>query len=227
VEAFIDGTGWVTFDPTPAAGLGSGRIQDTLYRTLTRWIDGLRFVWYRYVVDFDFTNQKTLFVALMSGERGWRVINTAGSVSSAFERTARMFKPGGRNFMILMLGAAMLFILLLIAREAKRLITGLPRSTSSRRWQAEAVIIAYSSLLKRMEKLRMRGPGETPMEFARAITGAEPRLADFCGLTETYYCARFDQARWDEQLTARADALRNLVDTIERERRNPAALRPT
>jgi hypothetical protein len=67
VEAWIDGVGWLSFDPSPRgepAGAAWGRFG--LY------LDALRMRWYRYVVNWSLKDQVDLAAAIRQTARAWR-----------------------------------------------------------------------------------------------------------------------------------------------------------
>ena len=79
VEAYLDGAGWVAFDPSPRAEArargGPGRV--SLY------FDAARMRWYRYVVNWSLRDQVQLAASVhrqaadarvaLSWPRDWRV----------------------------------------------------------------------------------------------------------------------------------------------------------
>src|SRR6266540_2018611 len=54
VEAFFDGQGWVTLDPSPRADAESERLQPSAFAL---HLDALRMRWYRYVVNWSLRDQ--------------------------------------------------------------------------------------------------------------------------------------------------------------------------
>jgi transglutaminase-like putative cysteine protease len=54
VEAYFDGPGWVTFDPSPR---GSARLEDQP-SALALYLDAARMRWYRYVVNWSLQDQR-------------------------------------------------------------------------------------------------------------------------------------------------------------------------
>jgi len=61
VEVYLKNRGWVTLDPTPPY-LGSP--QTTLFTSMSHFLDFIRMRWYRYVVNFGFSDQYRIFSAL-------------------------------------------------------------------------------------------------------------------------------------------------------------------
>jgi transglutaminase-like putative cysteine protease len=65
VEAFFPGYGWVTFDPTPGAPLGSA----TGWDRLSLYVDAMASFWREWVVNYDASHQKSLGEDAMQGSR--------------------------------------------------------------------------------------------------------------------------------------------------------------
>ncbi len=66
VEAYIEGKGWVTFDPTPEAGLTALSRQSMI----SLYLDLLRWRWNRYVIHFTFADQKKVAESI-KGRTSW------------------------------------------------------------------------------------------------------------------------------------------------------------
>jgi transglutaminase-like putative cysteine protease len=64
VEAWIDGEGWLVYDPTPPSGLPSASARDLRLYFLQAW-DAVLFRWDRWVISYDFEDQ----VGLIGGLR--------------------------------------------------------------------------------------------------------------------------------------------------------------
>ena len=65
VEAFFPGYGWITFDPTPGAPLGSA----TGWDRLSLYVDAMASFWREWVVNYDASHQKSLGEDAMQGSR--------------------------------------------------------------------------------------------------------------------------------------------------------------
>lgn len=66
-ESWIAGVGWLRLDPTPGSGGGSGTVEQALAegnlfmdRTLAAYVDSLRILWFRRVIQFDEEDQEAL-----------------------------------------------------------------------------------------------------------------------------------------------------------------------
>ena len=67
VEAWIDGAGWLTFDPSPR-----GEVASAGWGRFGLYLDALRMRWYRYVVNWSLKDQVDLASAVRQAVRTWR-----------------------------------------------------------------------------------------------------------------------------------------------------------
>ncbi len=63
VEAYVAGSGWLTFDPTPPQSAFSAGA-DALGRRLERWFNAVQANWYRNVIGYDQYVQRNTFLRL-------------------------------------------------------------------------------------------------------------------------------------------------------------------
>src|SRR5260370_1152442 len=66
VEAYFPGSGWVTFDPTPAAVAKSG-----LLSRLGKYIDWMQLSWNEWVINYDFGHQAQMAQNVQRASRNW------------------------------------------------------------------------------------------------------------------------------------------------------------
>jgi transglutaminase-like putative cysteine protease len=170
VEAWIDGVGWMSFDPTPS-GPAQGGENDWLAR-IRQITDTAEMAWFKYVIEYDLAKQTDL----ANGVRDF----TSGifHATSFKQRIQRAAPPVGGA---LVFAAALAFTL----RRRRR---G-PR-VGARIHQAEN---AFGRALRALEKRGLtRGLGETARELAgRAHATGDPGAPAFSALVELYYAARF------------------------------------
>src|SRR5712692_3464488 len=69
VEAFLDGPGWVTFDPSPRAAAGEAFGS---WSTAALYVDALRMRWYRYVVNWSLRDRVGVAAFVHRGASEWR-----------------------------------------------------------------------------------------------------------------------------------------------------------
>lgn len=197
-EAWVGGA-WVTFDATPPGTDRLGR-SDAWTARLRRWLDTLRFQWNKWIVDYDFTTQLSLFRGVgqkLSG--GGRAV---GAAVRAVKRFARERWP-------LLAAGALALGLALYVRRLRRHPADQLRPRANQRERGELVRL-YTRAARR---LGPRAPATTPRELARDLVA---RGVDGAGaleeLTELYYAGQWGGAV-DDAVLARA---RVLVETVER-----------
>ena len=66
VEAYFPGTGWVTFDPTPASTEQSG-----LLSRLGLYVDWMELNWNEWVINYDFAHQVQMAQNMQRNTRNW------------------------------------------------------------------------------------------------------------------------------------------------------------
>lgn len=193
VEAWIEGVGWMTFDPTPA---GPG-LQATsgLLTTMRQVLDTLELAWFKYVIEYDLNKQ----IDAVQGMRRWASTLSGGSrILGALERQR------GPIAGLLAAGAAAWLLL----RRRRRRARGLRTPASTR---AHA---AFQRALRALEKRGYpRGAAETGRELsARVSAGGDPAAPRFAELVELYYAVRFGDA------APPPGALERLADEVARPR---------
>lgn len=209
VEAYFQGNGWVTFDPTPYNGIGGNRIPMTFYRWVTRWFDTVKLVWYNSIIDYDIQDQGFFYRALF---RSGDLIPSMGrAITPGFLSgvTGQDFKTR-KGLLLVVIASVMLVVGGLLVRELARTRGAKGRGGDSAREAArrERIIIAkYMQLLRALGELRARRASDTPLEYARGVTAEREALADFLPITEMYYNSRFNEVKWGEAEDERVNAL--------------------
>jgi transglutaminase-like putative cysteine protease len=170
VEAWIDGVGWVTFDPTPSGpppGEGNGWL--ARIRQIT---DTAEMAWFKYVIEYDLSKQTDL----VTGVRDWTT--NAFRTGPLQERIKRAAPPAGGALVL----AAALAVIVRRRRRGPRV--------GARIHQAEN---AFGRALRSLDKRGLsRAVGETARELAiRAHATSDPAAPAFSALVELYYRARF------------------------------------
>ena len=172
VEAYFDGVGWVTLDPSPrVAAAGGGLNRAGLY------LDALRLRWYRYVVNWSLRDQVTVAAALQRQTAEWQ-----GRLLLA--RAASDLRHRGPAVAVVV-GALGVGLGLWRRRRAAR--PGRPPARVPR---------FYARALRVLARRGVRlGPGETAREFlARAGAAAPACAAPLSQVTAGYERARFGAA---------------------------------
>ena len=202
-EVYFEGQGWVTFDATPPGEADQlGRGSGAWTAKLRRWFDTLRFQWNKWVIDYDLTQQLSLFRSIgkkLSG--GGRAVSSAGKAVTRFAK--RWAALGGA-----------LALLAAVAWYWRR-TRGRRRPTAPTRAERERSELArlYEKAARR---LAQRPAAVTPRELARQL--AERGAAGAAALeelTEIYYAGQWGGAVGDDAL-ARARVLAADIDAAAR-----------
>ncbi len=188
VEAYIDGTGWMRFDPTPASGAQPLAETNGVLAIVRDILEAAGRTWDHRVVRYDLQQQLWLFGGARS--RLWLAATTLRHVSPriAGSRVAifLMIAAGG-----IIGGAAWVFI----ARRRKRR-AGEPRRrekvSEAMRHVREATAL-YQRLDQAMTAAGVgRTPGVPPLKHAHALVGIKHPVAQHVmAVTERYLRARF------------------------------------
>lgn len=175
VEAYINGRGWVTFDPTPSSGLGTF----SKYSKVLLYLDALKWKWNKHIINFTFDDQ-------VQG-----AAEIQGRMNSIKEYFARLFKKGtsagkdtGTAFIALgaLITVAFLITLYLAIRRLQR----------DRGANAKTPEFYIDMLLILRRRGIKKEASETPLEFA-GRTGR----SEVCELTALYNEVRYG----DRELT--------------------------
>ncbi len=171
VEAFLDGPGWVSFDPSPRASTEDARSLVALY------LDSLRMRWYRYVVNWSFRDQVGVAASMHRGAIEWQ-----GSLLSL-----RDWMRGLPRAWTAAIVAAVFVAGWMLWRHAP----GSPGRTA-----AAAVPRFYVDALRALARRGFRrGPTETAREFSERVEGEAPAFAAAIErLTAAYERCRFGAA---------------------------------
>jgi protein-glutamine gamma-glutamyltransferase len=215
VEAYFPGSGWVSFDPTPAAGLptrsGWSRIQ--LYA------DAAASFWREWIINYDAEHQRALGQTAASNSRRfldemrrwvWRqhraALRSAGRVQQRITRSPAHWIAGS-------FAVTAGLILLINLRLIFRAIRARNLRTHPERAPRESASLWYERMLCRMIRHGWRkSPSQTPREFVAAIHDHSLRQS-VAAFTRAYESARFGHSIDD------ARALRGLLEDIGTEKR--------
>jgi len=81
VEVWLQGYGWVTFDPTPA-GAGTGDVTTSWLWPGRIFFDGLQHRWSKWVLDYGTDEQSGIFAGLFSGDPETAAEGTASAAGA-------------------------------------------------------------------------------------------------------------------------------------------------
>lgn len=172
VEAWIDGVGWLTFDPSPRGEPASASLG-----RLGLYFDALRMRWYRYVVNWSLKDQVDLAAAIRQTARSWRPEwPTAGGWTG----------PGTP----VLVGLAVGVVAVVAWRWRRGAFAGRPR------FGRATVPDFYRRALRLLARRGVhRAPHETARELWERVQAEHPARADAIGtLTLAYERVRFGGA---------------------------------
>jgi transglutaminase-like putative cysteine protease len=168
VEVFVNGAGWVTFDPSPRGAVEPAPVA----AAATLWLDALRMSWHRYVVTYSFHDQLAAVETVRRTTWKW---SAAALHPSDWGTVSRAGVVG-----VVLLGAGF------VAAVGWR-----------RRRRAPAPVAMPGFYARALRALARRGLrpeiGETAREFARRADGGA-WAAPLAHLTAAYERVRFGGA---------------------------------
>ena len=201
VEAYFPGTGWISFDPTPAGSLPTR----TGWSRMQLYVDAAASFWREWIINYDVSHQRTLGKDAAYGSRRFfdQARQWIGRQHRALLRSAR--RAGGHfaTFPVRWLGGLIAFAALLITLlNLRRLINGLhdrKLRAHPERAPRESAALWYDRMVGRMARLGWRKtPSQTPLDFVAAIQedALQQKVANF---TRAYESARFGKSLDDAQ----------------------------
>lgn len=173
VEAYINGRGWTTFDPTPGEGLGSMKLPSTL----SLYIDLIKWKWNRNIIHFTLMDQFKMAVSIDRGLHSY-----IDALKKAFSWDKNTTTDGRWTLPKAVLTSGMLFIIIAAVVILLRM-----RSRAHGRGAGQKTprfYIEMTRLLKRRGIERL--PGETPAEFARRLDNPAVYAITACHETARY-----------------------------------------
>lgn len=185
VEAYFERYGWMTFDPTPAVGVGRPWEQNAFMMHMNRLIDGLKVQWYRYIIDYSFSDQQGIVRGMLKARNQF-----AGLLQNLRQTRADLgiktdAALGGITFVVIIGLIGLVVLLAKFISMVRRRLKPLERKRTT------PVIRYYQEILHLLQKRgHRRKPAETPREFAAHLSTDE-QLALFAPITEMYYENRF------------------------------------
>ncbi|MGD1068848.1 MAG: transglutaminaseTgpA domain-containing protein [Bryobacteraceae bacterium] len=197
VEAWIEGRGWVTFDPTPS---GSTPRAGGLMARINMYFDAADSMWQQWVVAYDLGHQAELAAKF---ETGLRALNQTGL--RAHGNWTSGFFSGVKAWAGWLLGSVLLTAIMVLAapplwREWRRKMH-VRRIARGGGPPSDATLL-YGHMLDLLEGRGFEKPvWFTPREFARHLPAAENEQVT--RFTALYNAARFGgAAAGTEQLAA-------------------------
>jgi protein-glutamine gamma-glutamyltransferase len=193
VEVFFPNQGWVTFDPTAAAPLGSTSMLDRL----RLYADAMNEFWHEWVVNYDFAHQRTL-TATLTSESIKSGVSLRERISDLYQRLlqhARAAKGALTASPLQQLRwiaiVATCILLLAIAPRLVKWLRAYRLARNPERAPEAAAALWYGRATQHLARCGWRkSPTQTPIEFAGSIDHDAVRVTveEF---TEEYEHARF------------------------------------
>ncbi|HVY91583.1 MAG TPA: DUF3488 and transglutaminase-like domain-containing protein [Bryobacteraceae bacterium] len=187
VEAWVDGRGWVTFDPTPpASGDASGGWLDAKLRRMSMYLDAIDTAWQRWVMAYNPDQQATLAFGFRDK------IRNLGSDESRFSLPGVALSRLGYGLLWI---AAIVGALFLLHRFGPRALrqwrarTRIRKILSGHGTPNDAAVV-YEQMLESLARRGFEKPAWfTPLEFVRTLPPSEKeRISAF---TAAYNEVRF------------------------------------
>ena len=191
VEAYVDGEGWITLDPTPAA---DGRAASfTWVARMGDFFDAMETFWQDWVLSYNLEQQVTLAIKTEQASSS-TMARWATDLQNSLSRFWQGFKSLGVAVGLVVVSLVVMALLgpLLVPALARWWL----RRQQYRRLQAGKVTARDATLLYRrmLEILGRRGVEKpdwvTPQEFASMIS-AQPEGPAVIELTAAYNAVRF------------------------------------
>ena len=190
---------WVAFDPTPFAGQNSSAAANGLFSGATKYLEALETYWIQYFVAFDDQEQQSLVRTAQKtfSDYQTKIAIWGGALQELLAawwsdlRGERGFSTSitaiAYGLSILALGVAGVLVFVWGYRKALKLKVWSWLADRFRWNKHGASIEFYDRMLKILARRNLvRGPGQTPLEFAAGVG-----LAEAFFLTEVYNRVRF------------------------------------
>lgn len=196
VEAYLPGSGWISFDPTPAGGLPTR----TGWSRIQLYVDAAASFWREWIINYDASHQRELGKDAASNSRRFfdEACQWIAQQHRALLRSARRAHKQIARFPARWLGGLAALAAILVAlfnlRRLARALRARTLRAHPKRAPRESSALWYDRMVGRMAKLGWRKlPSQTPADFVAAIQ--EPRLRKrVARFTRHYESARFGRS---------------------------------
>jgi hypothetical protein len=182
VEAFIDGPGWMTFDPTPAAPVNNA---PSLMTTIGYYLDAADAFWQDWVLNYDLARQFVLGASIELGLSNMKWLWRPGAPVMP-KINPRALRNYGLPAIVFVIAIAMVMVFGRGWIDSLRSAWKVRRIRAGRATPDDAAIL-YEHMLRIMKKRGYEKPAWfTPREFAATVRQSE--LDEF---TESYNSLRY------------------------------------
>ena len=187
VEAYIDGSGWMRFDPTPSSGEEIAKVAGRL-GFIEKYIDYIEMRWYKYIIDYDLRTQGQYARLFLRG--AMKFFGMAYSFENLRFELKDRAKSYGKDFeipayLIFILGGTLITGIFFVLRRKRKAKDRYPLKKSQ--------FVFYMRMLKILEgKGWKKKRHVTPLEFGNNLVDQKgPNYGGVIDITERYYDARF------------------------------------
>ena len=184
VELFIEGHGWMTFDPTPAAGRSpAAKNELSILNKMKMWSDSIKFAWFRWVIAYDLYKQLRFLKNLQERFKRKR---SGGGTSKASSDSKNTIFPKKTAFLVGLGVFALIALVTLSQFIRKRKMPSKPHLEASRH---------YQKVLTALEKKGFpKYPTQTPSEHLKDVSKNKAMPArEYDHFLYAYYRARYAQ----------------------------------
>src|SRR5215469_12945652 len=219
VEVYFPGTGWLTFDPTPAAPESAGGFR----ARLGQYIDWMELSWREWVINYDLNHQMQLSRILRQNSVDWTV-TTRRRFRNLENRGIEALVAWQRSHGRLGLAVPIVALLLLVVLRFQWIralfnwfsLIWQTNLSPVQRNNPQLASRLYAELLRVLARRGFtRNEAQTPMEFADSLAlqpGLAPAVREF---TDLYAQARFGGVACD---AFRLHALLEQIRAVPRHR---------
>jgi transglutaminase-like putative cysteine protease len=201
VEAYFPGSGWISFDPTPA-GVAPSAVE---HSRAALYLDAMREFWREWIINYDFGHQTTLgnMGALRTTKvfdrlRKWSRDEYFNLILRGFNFHSKIVRSPKR-WVYALLSALVLVAALFNLRRVLRAISDLRLTRSPGTAPEAAASLWYRRMIRALGRRGWKKlPSQTPAEFTGTIS--DPALrANVALFTAHYERARFADSVPDAQ----------------------------
>ena len=175
VEAYLNGNGWTTFDPTPVI---AGPPEASFSSVMSLYLDAAEVFWQQWVLDYNFDRQILLAARMQESSRKIRT-NWLEDWNSSFKRYGDIAIGAARRdgLLALLVGVVLALIWTALPRLRVWIVTRnrTRRVRSGKPAKSDAAVL-YARMLDLLKRRGIEKPAwQTPTEFARVVR--DPWLA--------------------------------------------------
>jgi transglutaminase-like putative cysteine protease len=201
VEAYFPGSGWISFDPTPAGSLPSR----SGWSRMQLYMDAAASFWREWIINYDVRHQQSLGRDAATNTRQFfdDARRWVGRQHRKMLRAARRAHGHMTTFPLrwigMLLGSVLGLTALMNLRRLWRWIHHRALRAHPERAPREAASLWYDRMVSRMARLGWsKAPSQTPVDFVAAIREEtlQQKVATF---TRAYESARFGNSVEDAQ----------------------------